>query len=72
MVDKRDSSKETRESSIAAGIAEATIYTVFISINEGINTIEWLTVGQLRILEEECAVRRSIVMKDLEKDENPR
>lgn len=25
---------------------------------------EWLTAGQLRILEEECAVRGSIVMKD--------
>lgn len=49
---------------------EATTYAVFRSINEGINTIEPLTVGQLGILEEELAVRGSIVMKDGEKMKN--
>lgn len=68
MVDKGDSSHETRESSMA--IAEITIYTVFRSINEGMNAIECLTAGQLRILEEEYAVRGITVMKDGEKKKN--
>lgn len=42
------------------GIVEAQL---FRGINEGINTIEWLIAGQLRILGEECAVRGSTVMK---------
>lgn len=42
----------------------------FWRINEGINTIEQLRVGQLGILEEELAVRGSIVMKDGEKMKN--
>lgn len=35
----------------------ATIYTIFRSINEVMNIIKWLTVVQLRILEQESAVR---------------
>lgn len=56
---------------MAVGIVEATIYKVFRIINEWINTIERLTAGQLRILEEECAVRGSLVMKDGEKMKTP-
>lgn len=45
MTEKRDSDKDTRESSMTVGVEENTIYIVFLSINEGINTIQRLTAS---------------------------
>lgn len=41
MVDKEDSIQKTWESTKVVCIVEGTIYTVFRSINEQINIIEW-------------------------------